>query len=224
MGKTVSEVFGAEFFEGIASAEIIGMNIDMEAREVTAKIAPKNTVHKKELYSAQKMLCEKLGVKSVRFIPVYAPSMLSADYFDDIAFEANMRGVPINGFFSDSKVEFENGTFKVELAHGGAEILLNNRCDVVMRNIVREEFGVEINIELCGITEVETISERKTAAVSYSDAKSGSSAAPKPRAPKAVPFGNGGFDATGLPIDPSKMEVVMGRTIKQRPMKLCDVD
>ena len=93
-----------------------------------------------------------------------------------------------------------------------------------MRNIVREEFGVEINIELCGITEVETISERKTAAVSYSDAKSGSSAAPKPRAPKAVPFGNGGFDATGLPIDPSKMEVVMGRTIKQRPMKLCDVD
>ena len=44
MGKTVSEVFGAEFFEGIASAEIIGMNIDMEAREVTAKIAPKNTV------------------------------------------------------------------------------------------------------------------------------------------------------------------------------------
>ena len=171
MGKTVSEVFGTEIFEDIASAEIIGMNIDMEAREVTAKIAPKKTVHKKELYSAQKMLCEKLGVKNVRFIPVYAPSMLSAEYFGDIAFEANMRKVPVNGFFSDCKVNFENNVFKIELAHGGAEILLNNRCDVIMKNIVREEFGTEIEIEFSGITEVEEISERKTASVSYSEAK-----------------------------------------------------
>ncbi|MBQ6699507.1 MAG: PHP domain-containing protein, partial [Oscillospiraceae bacterium] len=226
MGKTVSEVFGTDFLEEISSAEIIGMNIDMESREVTAKIAPKKTIHKKALYAAQKELCEKLGVKNVRFIPVYAPSMLSADYFEDIAFEANMRGVPINGFFSDSKVTFKDETFKIELAHGGAEILLNNRCDVVMRNIVREEFGVEINTEFCGITEIEEISERKTASVSYSEAKAknGSAAAPRPKAARPVPFGNGGFDTTGLPIDASSMEVVLGRPIKQRPMKLCDVD
>ncbi|MBR2640814.1 MAG: PHP domain-containing protein, partial [Oscillospiraceae bacterium] len=227
MGKTFSEIFGSGFAEELSNAEIIGMNIDMDKREVAAKIAPEKTVHKKDIYSAQKEICEKLGVKSVRLIPVYKPSMLTAEYFDDIAFEANMRGVPINGFFSDSKVVFENGVFKVELAHGGAELLLNNKCDFVMKNIVREEFGTEIEIEFCGITEVEEISERKTAAVSYSDskAKSGSSSAPKPRAPKApVPFGNGGFDATGLPIDISNMEVVMGRPIKQRPMKLCDVD
>ncbi|MBQ2998049.1 MAG: PHP domain-containing protein, partial [Oscillospiraceae bacterium] len=226
MGKTVSEVFGTDFLEEISSAEIIGMNIDMESREVTAKIAPKKTIHKKALYAAQKELCEKLGVKNVRFIPVYAPSMLSADYFEDIAFEANMRGVPINGFFSDSKVTFKDETFKIELAHGGAEILLNNRCDVVMRNIVREEFGVEINTEFCGITEIEEISERKTASVSYSEAKAknGSAAAPRPKAARPVPFGNGGFDTTGLPIDAGSMEVVLGRPIKQRPMKLCDVD
>ena len=227
MGKTFSEIFGNGFCEELSLAEIVGMNIDMEKREVAAKIAPKQTVHKKDLYSAQKELCEKLGVKSVRLIPVYESSMLSADYFGDIAFEANLRGVPINGFLSDSKVVFENNVFKVELAHGGAEMLLGSRCDVVMKNIVREEFGREIEIEFCGTTEVTEISERKTAAVSYSETKAGgsSSSAPKPRAPRtAVPFGNGGFDATGLPIDISNMEVVMGRPIKQRPMKLCDVD
>ena len=86
MGKTFSEVFGNGFCEGISFSEIIGMNIDMDKREVAAKIVPKQTVHKKNLYSTQKELCEKLGVKSVRLIPVYAPSMLGADYFDDIAF------------------------------------------------------------------------------------------------------------------------------------------
>ena len=111
MGKTFSEIFGSGFIEELSFAEIIGMNIDMDKREVAAKIAPKKTVHKKDLYSAQKELCEKLGVKNVRLIPVYSPSMLTADYFDDIAFEANLRGVPINGFLSDSKVDFENGVF-----------------------------------------------------------------------------------------------------------------
>ena len=228
MGKTFSEIFESGFVEELSLAEIIGMNIDMDKREVAAKIAPKKTVHKKDLYSAQKELCEKLGVKNVRLIPVYSPSMLTADYFDDIAFEANLRGVPINGFLSDSKVDFENGVFKVELAHGGAEMLLKNRCDTIMKNIVREEFGTEIEVEFSGTTEVTEISERKTASVSYSESKAGgsnSSSAPKPRAPKApAPFGNGGFDTTGLPIDISNMEVVMGRPIKQRPMKLCDVD
>ena len=227
MVKTFSDVFGNGFCEELSSAEIIGMNIDIDKREVTAKITPKKTVHKKDLYAAQKELCEKLGVKNVRFIPVYSSEMLSADYFDDIAFEANLRGVPINGFLSGSKTEFENGVFKIELAHGGAQLLLDNRCDVIMKNIVREEFGREIEIEFCGITEIEEISERKTAAVSYSEAstKGSSASAPRPRAPKApAPFGNGGFDTTGLPIDISNMEVVMGRPIKQRPMKLCDVD
>ena len=224
MGKYFSDVFGTDFIKEILSAKIIGMNIDMEERTILAKIAPDEIIHKKDLYAVQKDLCQKLGVKNVRLIPVYAPTMLGADYFDDIAFEANMRGVPINGFFADSKVKFEDFAFKIELAHGGAEMLLNSRCDVVMRNIVREEFGIETEIEFSGITEVEEISERKTAAVSYSDAKAKNSAAPKPRAPRAVPFGNGGFDATGLPIDPSSMEVIMGRPIKQRPMNLCDVD
>ena len=116
MGKTFSEIFGTGFCDELSSSEIVGMNIDMEKREVAAKIAPQKTVHKKDLYSAQKELCEKLGVKNVRLIPVYNPSMLNADYFGDIAFEANMRGVPINGFFSDSKVTFENGIFKVKKA------------------------------------------------------------------------------------------------------------
>ena len=100
MGKTFSEIFGSGFVEELSLAEIIGMNIDMDKREVAAKIAPKKTVHKKDLYAAQKELCEKLGVKNVRFIPVYSSEMLSADYFDDIAFEANLRGVPINAISS----------------------------------------------------------------------------------------------------------------------------
>ena len=65
MGKTFSEIFGTGFCEELSSSEIVGMNIDMEKREVAAKIAPEKTVHKKELYSAQKELCEKLGVKPV---------------------------------------------------------------------------------------------------------------------------------------------------------------
>ncbi len=218
MSKTVLNIFGEVGFELIEKSEIIGMNIDMDSREVTAKISPKETVHKKDLYCAQKELAKKLGVKSVRFIPVYKPSMFSANYFEDIAFEANMRGVPINGFFSDSKTEFENGVLKIELAHGGLSILEHGRCSTIMKNIVREEFGIEINIEFSGITEVEAVSERETAAVSAS--LSTVSTKPKAKAISSADF----FDTDGLPIDISEMTVVMGRPIKQRPINLREVN
>ncbi|MBR3953617.1 MAG: PolC-type DNA polymerase III [Oscillospiraceae bacterium] len=226
MGKIFSEIFGTDFGKEFLSAKIIGMNIDMEGRKILAKIAPEELIHKKDLYAVQKDLCQKLGVKSVRLIPVYAPTMFGTEYFEDLAYEVNMRSVPVNGFFTDAKVTFENFVLRIELAHGGAEILLANHADMVIKRIVKEEFDLDIEVDFCGITEVDEISERKTSSVSYSDAraKGSSSNAPKPRTPKAVPFGNGGFDASGLPIDPNNMEVVMGRPIKQRPMKLCDVD
>ena len=47
MGKTFSEIFGNGFCEELSLAEIIGMNIDMDKREVAAKIAPKQTDIKK---------------------------------------------------------------------------------------------------------------------------------------------------------------------------------
>ena len=59
MSKTIGEVFGANAGSILSSAEIIGMRIDMDSREVTAKIKPGKIVHKNEIYALQRELCAK---------------------------------------------------------------------------------------------------------------------------------------------------------------------
>ena len=144
MGKTVAEVFGTEKNSALAAAEIFAMRIDMENRTVEAKIAPAKTVHKSEIYTLQSKICEKLGIQNVRLVPVYSPSLLGDDYFGDIAAEAARRGVPVNGFFNGCSAHFGDGKLEIELAHGGVGILLRERCDKVMQQIIREEFGTEV--------------------------------------------------------------------------------
>ena len=224
MTKTVAEVFGTETGTILSSAEIIGMRIDMDSREVTAKIKPEKPVHKSEIYALQRELCAKLGVKSVRLSPVYDPSLFTLDYYGDLVAEAGARGAHVNGFFVDSKADFDGETLTIELAHGGAEMLTKERCDAVLKKIVREEFGKDIDVVFTGVTEVDKISEPAPAVKTSFAPKSGE---PKPKAqPQPRPAANvaGGFDSEGLPIDVSEMTLVMGRPVRQRPMKLIDVD
>ena len=224
MGKTVAEVFGIEEGSVLASAEISAMRIDMENRSVEAKIAPAKTVHKNEIYALQSKLCEKLGIHDVRLIPVYAPSLLTENYFGDIDLEAARRGVPTNGFFADCTAHIGDGKLEIELAHGGADILLRERCDKIMQQIIREEFGTAIEIVFSGVTEVDStvINVQAPPPVKLT------SPSQKPRATtqtRTMPTASGaGLDLSGLPIDASEMAVVIGRPIKQRPMRLADVD
>ncbi len=222
MSKTVAEVFGTEAGPVLSSAEIIGMRIDMDSREVTAKIKPGAIVHKKEIYALQRDICEKLGVKNVRFVSVYSPSMLNEDYWEDLVAEAGARGAYVNGFFVDSKMSLDNDIMTVELAHGGMEMLLNEHCDAVLKKIVREEFGQDVEVVFTGVTEVDKISEPAPAVRSYPQNKE---QALKPKAvSRPVANFSGGFDVSGLPIDVSEMTQVIGKPVRQRPMRLTDVD
>ena len=245
MGKTVAEVFGTEKNSALAAAEIFAMRIDMENRTVEAKIAPAKTIHKSEIYTLQSKICEKLGIQNVRLVPVYSPSLLGDDYFGDIAAEAARRGVPVNGFFNGCSAHFGDGKLEIELAHGGVDILLRERCDKVMQQIIREEFGTEVKVVFSGVTEVdmEIIKAQAPPPItrSYSPpeqhyASSAVAYAPPPMnyapSPNYTPSAAGydaakgvpaGLDLTGLPLDASEMKTLLGKPIKQRPMRLCDV-
>ena len=223
MGKTVAEVFDIEKNSVLAAAEISAMRIDMENRCVEAKINPGKTVHKKEIYALQSELCEKLGIKNVRLIPVYSASMFSEDYFGDIVHEAARNGVPANGFFTDCTVHFSEGRLNIELAHGGLDILLKEHCDKIMQKIIREEFGITIDVVFSGVTEVDVSAiniQTQPPVTNFAPIKQ--RAAAQPHTVKAASGAE--LDLSGLPIDSSEMTVIMGKPIKQRPMKLSDVD
>ena len=72
MKGTVTELFGVTAGEDLGGAKIVTVSIDKGKRTVEAKIAPKRLIHKTDIYEAQRAICEKLGVSSVRLAPVYS--------------------------------------------------------------------------------------------------------------------------------------------------------
>ena len=124
------------------------------------------------------------------------------------------------------------------------DILLRERCDKVMQQIIREEFGTEVKVVFSGVTEVDMeIIKAQAPPItrSYSPpeqhyASSAVAYAPPPMnytpSPNYTPSAAGyaaaegapaGPDLTGLPLDASEMKTLLGKPIKQRPMRLCDV-
>lgn len=223
MGKTVAEVFSLASEGALSTAEVLAMQILMDEREIRAKIAPKKIIHKKEIDVLQKELTEKLGVRNVRFYTVYPSELFSAEYYEDLIEEAKKRGVAVNGFLSESTAAFDGNTLTVELRHGGKDMLLYAHLDTVFQKIVREEFSLAINVEFSGVIEVETVSKPaetvRTAAPSF---KSEPSVRKAPS--KARTVDGGALDLSGLPLDASEMTVLTGKVIRQRPMKLSDVN
>ena len=127
--------------------------------------------------------------------------------------------MPVNGFFNGCSAHFGDGKLEIELAHGGVDILLRERCDKVMQQIIREEFGTEVKVVFSGVTEVDPDSVKiepplRTAAAAYP--------APAPRIVSSISTES--FDTGDLPIDTSEMKTVMGKPIRERPMRLADVN
>lgn len=221
MGKTLSEIFGISAGAYLAEAEVRSVALGRDGQNIRVEIVPEQTVPKTELYALEHALVGKLGVEDVRLIPIYRPEWLTEEYFGELLAEAQRRGVAINGFFDGARARRDGDRFSIRLAHGGEEMLKKMRADSTLRDIIREEFGFTCAVEFCGVTEIteftEPLPEPKPSAWRET--------APKEQEKRArAPKEKGGFDCSGLPIDASEMEVLLGKAIRQRPEPLSRID
>jgi hypothetical protein len=123
-------------------------------QSIKVEVAPKQTVGKSDLYALEQALAVRLGVVDVRLIPVYPSEWLTEDYFGELLTEAQRRGVAINGFFDGAEAKFSENRLRIRLAHGGEELRKKKRAALTLREIIREEFGLDCAVEFCGVTAV----------------------------------------------------------------------
>ena len=225
MAGTVTELFGVSAGEALGGAKVVSVSVNRRDREITATISPESFVHKSDIYELQTAAAEKLGVSCVRLITVYDKDMFSVEYLPELLEETQHRGIVVNGFLSGAEAEYRESKLTIKLAHGGADILQRAGFERVMREIIREEFGINCAIELAGVTEVSEVTgvpEAECHAVAAVGERTAVRAEKRDTPARHAAERN--FDASGLPIDPTEMTVVMGRLIKQRPTPLSEVD
>ena len=86
-----------------------------------------------------------------------------SSYIEQVVEELRHRNCLVNGFLDGVSADYQGGVMQIHLKRGGLALLQSAGSDRRIREILRQEFGADIEVVFDGVTELEEYSK----AVSY---------------------------------------------------------
>lgn len=143
--------------EEILNSNVNFANIDKKSRILKLKL---ETLNKKEICEKtteilKKTLCNSsLLLNDVVFFNYNEDNSEKMHYFDVVISEIASNSSYLKEIFNNYTLKFENNFLEISLKHGGIELLLNKKIDVLISQKIKEKFGINVQIllknNLCG--------------------------------------------------------------------------
>ncbi len=233
MDKKFGRLFGKYIRadELLNNAEILSVKMDEKSKKIAVSIFSEEIIDKDVIYVTEEELGGVLGASGVKISVRYPKERFSSEYLPQIVKQLKREGATVNGIFEGAGCDFKEGTLTIYLTHGGKLFLENNSSERKITEIIKDEFGIDVNVEFGGVVDIEEYSEEfknmsresavaKAAQREAENASKGTKKEPK----KPSPNGRIGFDMDGLPFDGDYIEVIDGKIINERPMPLNAID
>ena len=226
MNNRFEELFGTfhdeKLHEVFQDAQIENVRISMEKKSIEIDAFFPVIVTYEILQKAESVLRENLSVNGVTLFPKMPAEVFSEAYFGTLVDEANLAIAATNGFFADSSAVFDGKVLRVELFHGGGDILKGVGAAEFMERLIMKRFGRSVKVEFCGTTELTMSDEQiesfhKKAEEENLVAKGFDPTmvlAPKPKEHKVV---------EGIPLYLETAKPIYGNKITKNPVKLIDI-
>ena len=213
----------------MAQAQVASMTVSREKAELRVGLRMASIAPKARLYEVQKQLCEKLRLKKCVLSPQYDVSLLDGSYIEQVVEELRHRNCLVNGFLDGVSADYQGGVMQIHLKRGGLALLQSAGSDRRIREILRQEFGADIEVVFDGVTELEEYSKEFTQSAEENRQKIVKIQQEKQQAvqeKKAAPVKcqTIAFDTGDLPFDKDSLAVVTGRAIKEKPVSLDSID
>ncbi len=228
-------------FNQIADGIVEGMDMQHSTRMLSVRIRFAHLVEPSALFAAERAIASALRLQAAVICPSYPSDMLTSVAFPNIIEHLKRRNVAVNGTFEGAQIAVEDDVVHIQLAHGGLNILRTTKADAALRDIIYEQFGRRVTLELVG-EEVPQKDEYYQKLMEQADAEAAerereraaqraaaAAAAPKP-AEKGEPARPGKPDdptrppTDGLPIYLETAQPIIGAPIKERPTAIKEVD
>ena len=139
--------------------------------------------------SAAGVIKNHFGINEARIYPKYTAQLFSADYIPEVIKLMKYNPVVVNGFLDDIEINDDGENFEITLNNGGREILLAEKLDKEIENLVKGFFGVKIKVEFTNTVNTEPAPEQETQPVPVFVSKKPPS---EPEKPKNNSFTGGG--------------------------------
>ena len=163
--KKFSELF-AKYIDitripaSVNESTILGVKVDTTERSMEIDAQCSELIDRGMIFEAENMLKSSvLNLSKCFFIPHYDSSLFDASYYPQLVLELKRRCATLNGTLNDSTIEHRNNTLYIDLKHGGKEVLLNQKFDRNLHDLIKNEFGLDLNVEFCGVLSIDAESD-----------------------------------------------------------------
>ncbi|HHY52276.1 MAG TPA: PHP domain-containing protein, partial [Clostridiales bacterium] len=231
---TFSQLFGNHLRPGevcLPDGQVQNVRLDKPAGIMEIWVQFDAPVPRSVLKQAGAKLAETLQMQCCRIYPRYAPELFSAEYLPELVCALREEGLPANGFFDGATAQMEGNKLTVTLPRGGAAFLQECNCAEKMSRTILEEFSLPVEVALrdgenadaAAKSEWAEIVRRNREHLAAAARQAASAEAQENTAPQRKKT-RAAFDVEGLPLIADSMEMLMGRTIRNRPIPLKEVN
>ncbi len=122
-----------------------------EERVLEIRIKLPKIASKDRLYRIEEGIKAAYQLNYAKLLPTYPSEEFNLEYLPEVFREVVRYGVVANGFFDDYTAKYNtNGGITVEIpfTQGGLDILSGSQTPDMIKNVIRSEFGFEINVNV----------------------------------------------------------------------------
>ena len=213
----------AETVNTFSNVSIEDCLLNSEIRDLTLKLYSENYIPSAKINLLREEIKHALQLDSESVEIKFATSAFCLEAVEDIVSEIRTKNVIFNGFFNEAQYNLDENNLKITLKYGGYSQIQDGNFEQNFKLIVKNRFGVEVNISFDGALEdAPIVLPEREAAPTPSAEKPKQDAAPKAEKPveeKKYDY----KPKDGLPVYLESAKLFFGRKIDSNVKKLSQV-
>ncbi len=225
----------------LSAATVEDIELHHATHFMTVRVRCEQHIDAEDLFAAEQVIARAFGLHAVTLCPVFPADRLCVEVMPSLVQHLKRRNVAVNGTFDDACYIIDGDRVRVLFSHGGLNILRATKADVMLRDLIFEQYSRRVELIFEGEEtpqddehyqkmmeqadkeaaerERERAAQRAAAvAAAPKPAAAGEPAKPgKPHDPIRPP-------ADGLPVYLDTAQPVLGVPIKERPTPIKELE
>ncbi|MBR1779677.1 MAG: PolC-type DNA polymerase III [Clostridia bacterium] len=134
----------------IDESEVDSIDIDLAARQIAVFAKFSYIISKQVIFDIEKYLKASLNLNKIKINPHFPKETFQGQYYNEIKKEIVKHNAAIVGIMKDSEANIKDENIIISLKHGGLNLLLEKKIDKKIKDIIKKEFDIDLNVKFEG--------------------------------------------------------------------------
>ncbi len=161
--EVFGQYLGETLCEAIKNSVINKCQLNIEQRSLKLEILADTYIKREKQQEIKNRLKEVLKLQDCTVTYNFEPSLFCVDASMDITADIKVKNAALNGYFAEAQFSHCENKVTVELKHGGYTKICELGFEKQFKDLVKEYFGLEVELEFSGEKELSQIEKPEIA-------------------------------------------------------------